>query len=296
VSRRGIGIRALALFERTARVLRRLGLGPLVDRVGPALGGRAARLEVEVDGLTLAGDHVGQLYYLRELADAGREELFKELLVDAVPAGGFAVDGGAHIGYLTLQLARAAGPDGTVLAFEPNPETRPVLEQNLRRNGLAGRVTVCPQALGAAPGEGELHLSGGGDTSALVPVPSARATVRVEITSLDVRLAAGAMPDVVKLDLEGSEVAALTGMEALLARAEDTPRLFVECNADALAAASASPAELLGLLEGHGFGVWRIDERERLLRPALLADLGGDYANLVCARGAAVHAYEALSA
>lgn len=295
MSRRGIGIRALALFERAARILRRLGLGVLVDRLGPSLGGRAARLEVEVDGLTLAGNHVGQLYYLRELAEAGREGYFKELLVDAVPDGGFAVDGGAHIGYLTLQLARAVGREGTVLAFEPNPEARPVLEENLRRNGLAERVQVRPFALGAESGEAELHISGGGDTSALAPTASARSTVRVAVTTLDEQLGAGPVPDLVKLDLEGSEVAALRGMEGLLGRTSEAPRLFVECNAEALAAAESSPDDLLGLLEGHGFDVWRIDERSRRIVPALAAELGGDYANLVCARGGASSAYRTLS-
>ena len=293
---RGIGIRALASLEAGARVLRRAGLGQLVDSVGPLLGRRAARLEVEVDGLALSGNHVGQLYYLRELAQAGREAFFTELLVDAVEPGGCAVDGGAHIGYLTLQLARAVGPAGRVLAFEPNPEVRPALERNLRRNGLADRVRVSPKALGTGPGSAELHIAGGGDRSCLAPSPAARRVVPVDVTSLDNELAEAPLPDVVKLDIEGAEVAALSGMRRLLGRDGEAPRLFVESNADALAAAGSSPAELLDLLGSLGYVVWRIDEGERALVPASAMELGGECVNLACARGNAARAYELLAA
>lgn len=293
---RGIGIRSLTLLEAGGRSLRRIGLGPLVDRLGPALGGRAARFEVEVDGLRLTGNHVGQLYYLRELAQARREVFFTELLVGALRPGRSAVDGGAHIGYMTLQLARAAGPGGRVVAFEPNPEVQPVLALNVRRNGIADRVRVSAKALGAAPGSAVLHVVGGGDASRLWPSAGGRDVVPVEVTCLDRELAGEPVPDVVKLDLEGAEVAALQGMRDLLGREAEAPTLFVECNAEALAAAGSSPAQLLGLLGRHGYVVWRIDEAQRLLFPATASELEGDYVNLVGARGDAVHTYEALAA
>jgi hypothetical protein len=61
-------------------------------------------------------------------------------------------------------------------------------------------------------------------------------------------------------------------------------------------AARCSPAQLLDLLERLGYTVWRTDEARRVLLAAAAADLVGDYANLVCARGAAVHVYEAVAA
>jgi len=36
--------------------------------------------DVEVDGLLLHGNHIGQLYYVRELLDADREATFVSLL------------------------------------------------------------------------------------------------------------------------------------------------------------------------------------------------------------------------
>src|SRR5439155_11981653 len=44
------------------------------------------------------------------------------------------VDGGAHIGYLTLLASRCVGPSGEVHAFEPVPRTFAALGENVRLN------------------------------------------------------------------------------------------------------------------------------------------------------------------
>ncbi|MDS4020242.1 MAG: FkbM family methyltransferase [Candidatus Competibacter sp.] len=72
--------------------------------------------------------------------------LFQQLASE----GGVAVDIGANIGAHTLTLAKALGPSGTVLAFEPNPLVRSVLERNIALNGfLNTHVYDC--ALGDKP-------------------------------------------------------------------------------------------------------------------------------------------------
>ena len=45
--------------------------------------------------------------------------------------GDLVVDGGAHIGYHSLHMARAVGSNGRVLAFEPDPANFALLERNL---------------------------------------------------------------------------------------------------------------------------------------------------------------------
>ena len=277
------GIRILEWLERGGRLLRAAGLGTLVDRIGPFAGKAASRFEVEIDGLRLVGNHVGQLYYLREIAEQGRESFFVDLIRHLTPSGGAAVDGGAHIGYVTLQLARAVGEEGHVWAFEPNPEVQATLRENIRRNGCASRVTVVPKALGAEAASTRFHISGGGDTSSLVDPGTTRRAVDVDVVSLDDELDPSVVPDVVKLDLEGGELYALEGMRNALARCRPRPILFVECNPPLLAAAGASAADLLAWLAVEDFRVWRIDESERVLLPAGEGVEG--FANLVCARG-----------
>ena len=245
------------------------------------MGALAARRTATIDGVRLAGSHAGQLFYIRELA-GGRDRFLVELLTRAVPAGGTAVDAGAHIGYLTVHLARAVGPEGRVFAFEPEPDARRALTRNLQRNEVAGRVTVLPHALGAAAGRAVLHVGGGGETSSLASVPGERATAEVEVVALDEVLPQSQRVDVVKLDLEGGETAALRGMTGILARSPAAV-LVVECNPGRLEAMSSSQEELLACLADLGFTSRLIDEDRRELSET--SAVPGEYVNLLCARG-----------
>lgn len=51
--------------------------------------------------------------------------------------GEVALDIGANIGATSLVLARAVGPSGKVVAFEPHPQTAILLRANLAANRLA---------------------------------------------------------------------------------------------------------------------------------------------------------------
>ena len=270
----------LGALEQSARLLRRAGLGGLVDRAGERVGGLAARRETEIAGVRLAGNHPGHLYYFRELA-RGRDRFLAELLAQFATPGGVAIDGGAHIGYLTVRLARAVGPEGRVYAFEPEAGSRAALIGNLERNGVAQRVTVLPQALGAGPGRATLHVGGGGETSTLAPLEGERATAGVDIVALDEVLPPELEIAVVKLDLEGSETAALRGMRRTLERSTDAV-LVVELNPARLAAMGSSRAELLAELRGLGFTARVIDEEQDELVDEI--DVPGGYVNLLCER------------
>ena len=134
----------------------------MVDRIGRRIAPRVGTFDVEIDGFRLHGDHIGQLYYVRELLESGREATFIALLKSSIGVGMTVVEAGAHMGYVTLQSARAVGPSGRVFAFEANPRAVPLIERNLSVNGLKGRVTVVPLALADVPGRHAFFLSGGG--------------------------------------------------------------------------------------------------------------------------------------
>ncbi len=272
----GAWLQRLAVLEHGAAVLRRVGLGRVVDAVGSRVAS-SVRFELEVDGLHLSGDHLGHLYYLRELL-GGREAYLVELLRDDARPGATVLDGGAHIGYLTLQAARAVGPAGRVIAVEPNPNTLAALRRNIDANPVGAPVTVVPVALGAAAGSGSLFVTPAGDTSSLQPPGIEAREVPVDVRTVD-ELVDGDPVDVVKLDLEGSEVEALRGMRRLIGRSR--PTIFVECNPEALTAAGTSVDELLGELVAYDYDVRWIDERGRALRSVETAPRD-DYVNLRC--------------
>ncbi len=90
--------------------------------------------------------------------------------------------------------------------------------------------------------------------------------------------------DVVKLDIEGGEVAALRGMRKTLERARPGLTVFAECNPPLLERSGSSAAELVELLLGHGLDVRWIDEERGTVRPLDEIDWSHGYLNLYCRR------------
>lgn len=272
----------LTALESLAGQARRLGLGSLVDRMAPLVSRPFERFELDVDGVRLAGTDLAQLHYVRELREHGRERTFVRLLAEAVPEGGTVLEGGAHLGFVTVHAARAVGPAGRVIAFEPNVAVRDVLRRNLEANGVASRVELVSKALGDAAGTARFFVSA--DTSNLFEPSSAEAgSIEVDVVRADEEV--DGPVDVVKLDLEGAESAALRGMSGLLTGERPPRAIFVECHPELLEKAGSSTDELLGILAAHDYAVDWIDEAAGRTAP-LSQPWTGAYVNLLCRRAA----------
>jgi FkbM family methyltransferase len=279
-SRRPDSLSLIRRLERGAAVLRRLGLGTLVDRVRDRTLYRLGRVTVDVDGIALGGN-AAHSHYLAELRDDARERHMAALFEQAVPAGGLVLDVGAHLGYFTLLAARRGAH---VIAVEPNPRTLEQLRENVRANGAQDQVTIVAKALAGEPGRRRFHLSRAGDTSSLHEQEETVGALDVEVTRADA-LVGGRSVDVIKIDVEGGELEALAGMGGTIAAAAGGLRLFIECNQDALERAGASAAALVERLRALGLEPAVIDEANRALRP-VHGDPGGSlhYVNLLCVR------------
>jgi FkbM family methyltransferase len=157
--------------------------------------------------------------YQRDLAALLRGRLAPDAVV---------ADIGAHIGVVTALLAGLC-PKGHVYAFEPAAENHAHLSANMAANGF-DNVTVERAAVFDTDGEisleydaaypGGSHVGGAGST-----VPSVRFDTWARTVGLD-RL------DLVKLDVEGVELAVLAGAAETLRRFR--PLVVVECNPAAL--------------------------------------------------------------
>jgi len=137
-----------------------------------------------------------------------------------VAAGSEVWNVGANVGVFALQLAHWVGPQGRVVAFEPNPAAAQMLDRNVRLNGLEDRIEIARVAVGRAPGTVEFFASGtDGMGRAGVPNPlltGAKPTT-VDVTSLDHEAARrGRVPSLVMMDIEGWEIHALQGAETLI--------------------------------------------------------------------------------
>jgi FkbM family methyltransferase len=74
-----------------------------------------------------------------------------------VPKGSLAIDIGGNTGDTTVPMGLAAGTEGLVLGFDPNPHVFKVLESNAGLNKEKTNITVFP--FGIADQDGEFYFS-----------------------------------------------------------------------------------------------------------------------------------------
>jgi FkbM family methyltransferase len=139
-------------------------------------------------------------------------------------------DIGAHNGYVTLAASRRVGATGHVYAFEPAPPNLELLRRHVEWNE-AGNVDVMPYALSAVDG-----VSKFGGTGSTVSYRLGRGTFDVTMRSVHSLLAEGLQaPNVMKIDVEGSESEVLRGGAAdlrpngLIFVAIHSHAQFIEC-------------------------------------------------------------------
>lgn len=209
--------------DRTAvlRVARRLPmrhaerLSPLMERGGVCvLAGAALGLRFPARAVKPGHAHA-QLILSGEL-----EIPVQEALRRSIPLGGTVYDIGANIGFFALLAARFAGEGGQVIAFEPVPAIADLVREAAQRSALADQVDVRTQAVARAAGSEQLYVVADASWSHLASRGNpggAVETIDVEVTTLDDVVAGGApSPDVIKLDVEGSEGDVLRGAQATL--------------------------------------------------------------------------------
>jgi FkbM family methyltransferase len=172
--------------------------------------------------LTLASDQgVGViLAYYGEYAE--REIA---LLKTLTQAGDTFLDVGAHIGTHAIPLARHLGPEGRVVALEPQPVVAMLLEANLALNDTPW-VEVRLAAAGATPGRLSLpHVdyTQAGQNFGGVSLVGAQSEGDVPVERLD---DLGARPAVIKIDVEGMELDVLKGAAGVIAECQ--PAIYFE--------------------------------------------------------------------
>lgn len=171
---------------------------------------------------------------------------------------GTVVDIGANCGQFALAV-RYCFPQAAIFSFEPLP--RP--GESFRRV-FAGDEAVCLHAVAIADQQGSamFHVSARDDSSSLLPITEAQnrlfpgtaetATQTIEVGRLADYLSAGDItsPALLKLDVQGFELAALRGCEGLLDR---FAYIYVECSFIELYAEQAFADEVIAWLRERGF-------------------------------------------
>jgi FkbM family methyltransferase len=170
------------------------------------------------------------------------EQPIIQRLAGALRPGDVFVDLGAYVGPFTLLASRLVGPEGRVVAFEPDPATRDLLERNVQANG-ADNVTVVPYAVGDSAGT--VRFLASGDSAGRIG-PDGDLEVR-QVTLDEFCAETGVRPTVMKVDIEGGEAAALRDS----AVARGVRELVVEIHEPQLRAQGVDPLAFLTGLGTH---------------------------------------------
>ncbi|MBI1884960.1 MAG: FkbM family methyltransferase [Chloroflexi bacterium] len=222
--------------------------------------------------------------FLYDTYEPGTTKLFQRL----VGPGMTVMDVGAHWGYFTLLAARGVGEGGRVYAFEPHPDNWALLVKNVQTNGYSNVVAV-QKAVADRAGQVPLFLgkSDAGCNSLYRNPLTREESIPVEVTTLDAFLEreGGPRVDLIKIDIEGGEPAALEGARGLVQRSGNLG-LIVEFHPRLLGTAGTTPEEFVDRLLGWGLRVQVIDGEGGLTPlhlPTLLRELKGfGYVNLFC--------------
>lgn len=167
------------------------------------------------------------------------------------------LDVGGHHGQFTL-FALESFPLAKVICIEPQAEGIAKLRELFHDEP---RVEELPFGLSDEPGQVELHISQKSDSSSLLPIGSHQVdahpgtamltTETIEVRTLDSLLTdAIARPSLLKIDVQGSELAVLKGATQTLQQIDE---VFVECSFVELYEGQALADEVIALLISEGF-------------------------------------------
>jgi FkbM family methyltransferase len=186
-----------------------------------------------------------------------------------VPPGAAVIDVGANVGFFTIRFAQWAGPNGRVIAIEPEQTNITELERRVASNGFSNRIMVCRAVADHSAGEvrlvvnrdhpGDHHLGNEG-----VAVPA--------VTLDDLVASEGRAPALIKIDVQGAEMRVLAGAEAVLA--QHCPVLFIEVDPAGFARFGSSTDALLAFLARFDYIPHALERGGiRQLTPPMVDDL-----------------------
>ena len=191
------------------------------------------------------------------------ESELNQFLKRVIKPGDIFFDCGANIGYFSLLAARYGA---TVFAFEPVNTTFQKLIANLALNN-SQRIFPIKMAVGNISGEKEIYLSGEeniGMSSFMHPENYAGLSESVQVTRLDDWIAGSDIHniDIIKLDIEGSELSALQGMKVTLEK--NKPLVISEINPETLLQFEINPSDIINFMFDLNFECYVIFDGGKL--------------------------------
>jgi FkbM family methyltransferase len=180
----------------------------------------------------------------------------EDVFLSHLHAGDVVYDLGANIGWYSLLAAKAVGPSGRVLAFEPSLLNAALVQQNAAGNHFQNVSVV---AAAATDQDGWMTFLDKGNLQSRLDKDDSDAQAErrsrreqhikgrtlVPVTTLDSWMAQTGQPppSLVKMDVQGAELGVLRGMTQILA--DSKPTLIIELH--------GTRTEVADFLDGVGY-------------------------------------------
>lgn len=200
---------------------------------------------------------------------------------DFVSRGDYVLDIGANRGIVTWFLAQAAGIEGKVIAFEPQPELIPVLNAVKETFGLH-QLSIVNKGLAESPGVLDLYREYAGSTgSTLGATRHTKESIPVQVVPLDVFLyeewertggpaEQRSKVSFVKCDVDGFERQVFSGATQMLS--SDRPILLIEIN-------ETDKPSMCELLAAHGYHDFWFRFRNRIYAGQMSSQIAFHHSN-----------------
>lgn len=203
--------------------------------------GHGGGIALDMRYLPVSHAHFGSLAF------GNLETAVQEAMVRHLGPGGVFYDIGANLGFFSLLGAHLAGREGRVYAFEAAPDNAEAIRANAELNSL-DNIEVIAKAVSAHSGTGRLQIVDDQSWSKLEEYgehPYTEKVIEIELVSIDELLEAGALlpPTLVKIDVEGAEIAVIEGMRATIER--HRPAIICELH--------GTHAEFIALMDELGY-------------------------------------------
>lgn len=193
-----------------------------------------------------------------------------QYFLDSVLSAQLVLDIGGHYGEYAVLFAALVGARGQVVTFEPDAAARPVLRANVALNGFEHRVRVEEFAIFDKKESRQLFARHGNSQSSLARAGLGGAADEedveryfIQTIPLDEYLSEArlAIPDFIKLDIEGAEINALRGAGRLL---RSKAVILCELHPYAWNEFGTSFDDLLRLVHDSGRSMKYLDEERRI--------------------------------
>ncbi len=251
-------------FERCCRALRN---APLLRRLGPVWRAVTPAYEALLRLIYRRGwlrrvinssDVVYVPFELRHWTDTYEPAVWERVMGE-VRQGDTIADVGAFLGFYTFAFARRVGPQGRVVAFEPDPQNFRRLRELRGFYRQTGNIEMVEKAAGEAQGSVSFCPRRSSESSVGV---TGEQGLEAGMVTLDGYF--GARPvDLIKIDVEGYEGRVLRGCAGLLSRSAGAPRaVFIEMHPFAWSRYGCDAGQILGPLRAAGYRICDQEGRE----------------------------------